>query len=140
MSRNIEVKFNHQESDIWLACGLEESEKEFAVSLIRSLANRITNEKDFTNSTGIEEGVKAIKRYYKLDSNLIWRDEILVAGVMFTLGKFLAALEKATDKMVTSSLKHIISSEKTSKTPLDAFLDLLKKMIENMDDDKDKEE
>lgn len=139
MSKNIEVKFNHRESNIWQACGFEESEKEFALSLIRSLANRIVKEKDFTNSNGIEEGVKAIKRYYKLDSNLIWRDEILVAGVMFTLGKFLAFSEKATDEMLTSSLKHIISSEKTPKNPLDDFLDILKKMIDR-DDDKDKEE
>lgn len=139
MSKNIEVKFNHRESNIWQACGFEESEKEFALSLIRSLANRIINEKDFTNSNGIEEGVKAIKRYYKLDSNLIWRDEILVAGVMFTLGKFLAFSEKVTDEMLTSSLKHITSSEKTPKNPLDDFLDILKKMIDR-DDDKDKEE
>lgn len=139
MSKNIEVKFNHRESNIWQACGFEESEKGYALSLIRSLANRIINEKDFTNSNGIEEGVRAIKRYYKLDSNLIWRDEILVAGVMFTLGKFLAFSEKVTDEMLTSSLKHIISSEKTPKNPLDDFLDILKKMID-MDDDKDKEE
>lgn len=140
MSKNIEVKFNHRESNIWQACGFEESEKEYALSLIRSLATRITHEKDFTNSNGIEEGVKAIKRYYKLDSNLIWRDEILVAGVMFTLGKFLAFSEKVTDEMLTSSLKHITSSEKTFKSPLDDFLDILKNMIENMEDDKDKEE
>ena len=127
---NIDIKFQHQSSNLWEASGLTKEDSEFVLDLVKNISKKLTFEEGYKNSNSIEEVLFKVKQHFKLQTNSIWRDEVLLACTMFVLGQW---VQLSTDYIESKTIP-IAATDDAIK----GFFEILLKVMKDKNKDKDK--